>query len=82
MILQSHVKAKKYMIKPFPLYDDLVALCNMVIVTWVGTFRGACNGSNDHDAKGSEDDEDGVDWPASEEEILDLFNNPVCKYTL
>jgi len=52
MILQSHEKAKKYMNKPFPLYDDLVALCNVVIATRVGAFRGTCDGSSDHDAEG------------------------------
>ena len=52
MSLQSHEKAKKYMNKPFPLYDDLVALCNVVIATRVGAFRGTCDGSSDHDAEG------------------------------
>src|SRR5882724_8076814 len=33
MILQSHIKAKKYMTKLFPHFDDLVALCDAVIVT-------------------------------------------------
>jgi len=37
MILQSHVKAKKYMTKSFLLYDDLAALCDAVIATVVGT---------------------------------------------
>ena len=49
---------------------------------WGSAFRGTCDGSSDHDAEGSEDDEDSVDWLASEEEGLDLFDNPVCKYTL
>ena len=83
MILQSHEKAKKYMNKPFPLYDNLlVALCDVVIVTGVGAFRGTCDGSSDCDAKGSEDDQDSMDWLAAEEEGLDLFDYPVHKYTL
>jgi len=77
MILQSHVKAKKYMTKPFLIYDDLVALCNAVIATGVGTFRGTCDGSSDCDAEGSEEDEDRVVWPASEEEGQDFVDNPV-----
>jgi len=28
------------MTKPFPLYDDLAELCNAVIVTGAGSFRG------------------------------------------
>ena len=44
MILQSHVKAKKYMTKSFLLYDDLAALCDAVIATVVGTFRGTSDG--------------------------------------
>jgi len=51
MILQSHVKAKKYMVKLFPLYDDLAALCDVVIATRVGTFRGTCDGSTDCDVR-------------------------------
>ena len=77
MILQSHVKAKKYMAKLFLLYDDLAALCDVVIVTRVGTFRGSGYGSTDCDAEGSEQDEDRVVWPASEEEGQDFFDNPV-----
>ena len=77
MILQSYVKVKKYMTKLFLLYDDLAALCNAVIVTGVGTFRGTCDGSPDCDAEGSEEDEDRVVWPASEEEGQDFFDNPV-----
>ena len=82
MIHQSHEKAKKYMNKPFPLYDNLVALCNAVIETGVGAFRGTCHGSSDHDAEGSEDDENRVDWLASEEKGLDWFDNLVHKFTL
>jgi len=77
MILQSHEKAKKYMNKPFPLYDNLVALCNAVIETRVGAFRGTCHGS-----EGSKHDEARMDWPASEEEGLDWFDKPVRKFTL
>jgi len=43
---------------------------------------GTCDGSSHCDAEGSEDDEDRVDWPTSEEEGLDFFDNPVHKYTL
>ena len=46
--------------KLFPLYDDLVALCDAVIATRVGTFRGTHDGSTDCDAEGSEQDEDRV----------------------
>ena len=63
--------------KLFPLYDDLVALCDAVIATVVGTFRGTCDGSSDCDAEGSEANEDRVVWTASDEEDLDFFDNPV-----
>ena len=49
----------------------------MVIATGASAFRATCNGSSDHNADGSEEEEDSVDWPASEEEGLDLFDNLV-----
>jgi len=30
------IMPKNYMIRPFPLYDDLVELCNAVIATGTG----------------------------------------------
>ena len=65
------------MTKPFPLYDDLATLCDAVIATGAGAFRGTCDGSSVRDAEGSEDEEGRLDWPASEEEGLELFDNPV-----
>jgi len=82
MIQQCREKANKYMNKLFPLYDNLVGLCNAVIVTGVSAFRGTCHGSSDHDAEGSEDDKNRVDWLASEEKGLDWFDNLVHKFTL
>jgi len=70
MILQSHVKAKNI----FPLYDDLAALCDVVISDWGGHFQGnQLMVPRDCDAEGSEQDEDRVVWPASEEEGQDCF---------
>jgi len=80
MIQQCREKANKYMNKLFPLYDNLVGLCNAVIVTGVSAFRGTCHGSSDHDAEGSEDDKNRVDWLASEEKGLDWFDNLVHKF--
>jgi len=57
----------------FPLYDDLAALCDVVIATGVGTFRGTSDGSTDCDAEGSEQDEGQGVWPASEEEARIVF---------
>jgi len=34
--VQSHPKAKRFMTKSFPLFDDLVELCDAVIVMGVG----------------------------------------------
>ena len=65
--------------KLFPLYDDLVALCKAVMSMGASVFRGTCDGISDHDAEGSEDDVDRIDWVASEEEGLDFYDIPVCK---
>ena len=47
-------------------------------MTGAHAFRGTCDGSIDCDVDGSEEEEDKVDWPASEEDGLDLFDNLVC----
>src|SRR5882724_6901422 len=51
---QSHPKAKKFMTKPFPLYNDLVELCDAVIATGAGAFRGTGDTSTEQDAEGSD----------------------------
>ena len=51
---QSHNKAKKFMTKPFLLYDDLTELCDAVIVIGAGEFRGTGDTSNEQDAEGSD----------------------------
>ena len=63
--------------KPFPLYDDLAALCKAVIATGSGAFRATCEGASDCDAEGLADEQDKVDWPASEEDCGDLDDFPV-----
>ena len=55
--VQSHHKAKKFMHKPFPLYDDIVELCDAMIEMGAGAFRGT-GGTGDvsvtHYVEGSE----------------------------
>jgi len=52
------------MTKPFPLYDDLVELCDTVIVTGVRAFRGTGDTSNEWDAEGSDVEEKELyEWP-------------------
>jgi len=51
---QSHPKAKKFMTKLFPLYDDLVELCDAVIAMGAGAFRGTGDTSTEQDAEGSD----------------------------
>jgi len=63
--------------KAFPLYDDLATLCEAVIAMGTGAFRAMCQGASDHDAEGSADEQDKVDWPASEEDCGDLDDFPV-----
>jgi len=46
------------MTKPFLLYDDLVELCNTVMVTGVGALRGTGDTSNEWDAEGSDVEEE------------------------
>ena len=65
------------MTKAFPLYDDLATLCNTIIAMGVGAFRATCEVSSDCDVEGSSDDQDKVDWQASEEECLDLDDFPM-----
>jgi len=55
------------MTKAFPLYDDLATLCNTIIAMGVGAFRATCEVSSDCDVEGSADEQDKVDWLASEE---------------
>ena len=52
-------------------------LCNAIIVTGAGAFRGTCDGSSDCDAEGSVDEADRLDWPTSEDEGLELFDKLV-----
>ena len=42
------------MTKLFPLYDNLVELCNAVIATGAGAFRGTGDTSNEQDDEGSD----------------------------
>jgi len=39
----------------------------VVIATGLGLFRAMCEVSSDHDVEGLADEQDKVDWPASEE---------------
>jgi len=54
------------MTKSFPLFDDLVELCDVVIVMGVGVFRGTGDTSNEQDAEGSAEEEEGYEeWAIS-----------------
>ena len=55
---QSHSKAKKFMTKAFPLYDDMAELCDAVITKGAGAFRGTGNVSTLNFGEGSEEDEE------------------------
>ena len=58
------------MTKPFPLYDDLVELCDVVIAMGAGAFRGTGDISIEQDAKGSdEEEEEGYEGLAMSEEL-------------
>jgi len=48
------------MTRPFPLYDDLVELCDAVIAIGVGAFTGTGDTSNERDAEGSDEEEEEV----------------------
>jgi len=50
------------MTKPFPLYDDLAELCDAVIATGAGAFRGTVGtdeGMSEPDAHGSDGESGG-----------------------
>jgi len=62
------------MSKPFPLFDDLVELCDAVIAMGVGEFRGTGDSFNEEDGEGSVEEE-GYEEPAVSED-WDI-NDPV-----
>jgi len=71
--LQYHAKAKTFITKPFPLYDDLMDLCHSVIATGSGDFRDTCGleyGSSEQ-ADESEEDQGGREDMGSEGEWMD-----------
>src|SRR5882724_12943888 len=83
--VQSHHKAKKFMTKTFPLFDNLAELCDAVIMTGVGAFRGTGDSSNEQDAKGSVEEEDDYEEqavstePASSEDLASSAETAVSE---
>ena len=58
--IQRHEKAKHFMTKVFPLFDDIVELCDDAIETGTGEFWVTGQASSEQDADGSgEGDEEG-----------------------
>src|SRR5882724_7188528 len=53
--IQCHEKAKHFMTKVFPLFDDMEELCDDVIATGTGAFRATGESSSEQDANGSEE---------------------------
>ena len=59
------------MTKPFPFFDNLAELCDAVIMTGVGAFRGTGDSSNEQDAEGSVEEEDYEEQAVSEDWDID-----------
>ena len=57
-ICQSHPVSSPFKKKGFPLFDELAYLCDDVLATGVGAFRGTGMGSGDLDGEGTVEEED------------------------
>jgi len=55
---QSYPISSPFKKKGFPLFDELTYLCDDVLATGVGAFRGTGMGSGDLDGEGTVEEED------------------------
>ena len=69
---QSHPASSPFKKKSFPLFDDFAYLCDDVLATGVGAFRGTGMGSGDLDGEGSVEEEGEEEEQEEEDEELAL----------